>query len=465
MTDKTYTPSQSHLQLGDAFYDVVEPAKSPKTIIRFQNKVWAKRVGLADLDDAAWTDHFARFAPLPDNLPRPLALRYHGHQFGTYNPDLGDGRGFLYAQLHDLKDNRLLDLATKGSGPTPWSRGGDGMLTLQGGIREVLASELLEAQGVYTSKSFSLIETGLDLHRGDEPSPARSAVLVRLGHSHIRIGTFQRLAALGEQDNIDKLLAYCIDTYMPEINEEPAPKRTIAFFDAFSAKLAELAAQWTVAGFVHGVLNSDNININGESFDYGPWRFLPTYDPNFTAAYFDQTQRYAFGKQPDTLYWNLQRLAETLLHLEPQEKFQTILDSFAERFSIALGQNLCRRLGLKPQAPAQTKLLTDSWFQFLHVSQIPFEQAFFDCYAGLPHLENEVYQGENFAALASILGEFEPVQTRNHRYFAATKPCTLLNDETQAIWATIHENDDWTLFENKLKAIRQMGIAYGVYKE
>jgi uncharacterized protein YdiU (UPF0061 family) len=129
------------------------------------------------LSDAEWEAHFARFEPLPDNMPEPLAMRYHGHQFRTYNPDIGDGRGFLFAQVRDDK-SRLLDLATKGSGQTPYSRFGDGRLTLKGGVREVLAAEMLEALGVNTSKAFSLYETGEALTRGDEPSPTRSSVLV-----------------------------------------------------------------------------------------------------------------------------------------------------------------------------------------------------------------------------------------------------------------------------------------------
>jgi len=188
-----YRPETAILALGDAFYDAVAPADFPQAIPRFRNDRWARAVGLGGLDDEAWIRHFARFAPLPDNLPRPLALRYHGHQFRVYNPDIGDGRGFLFAQLRDA-DDRLLDLGTKGSGQTPYSRFGDGRLTLKGGVRELLATEMLEALGAETSKTFSLIETGEALERSDEPSPTRSAVLVRLQHSHIRIGTFQRLA-------------------------------------------------------------------------------------------------------------------------------------------------------------------------------------------------------------------------------------------------------------------------------
>ncbi len=174
-----YRPEMPILELGEDFYDPVEPADFPQTILRFRNDRWADAVGLAEFDDEAWVRHFGRFDPLPDNLIRPLALRYHGHQFRVYNPDIGDGRGFLFAQLRDGAD-RLLDLGTKGSGQTPYSRFGDGRLTLKGGVREVLATEMLEALGVETSKSFSLIETGEALERGDEPSPTRSAVLVRL---------------------------------------------------------------------------------------------------------------------------------------------------------------------------------------------------------------------------------------------------------------------------------------------
>ncbi len=144
------------LELGDHFYDPVHPADFPQAIPRFLNHRWAERVGLAETD---WQAHFARFEPLPGNLPHPLALRYHGHQFRVYNPDIGDGRGFLFAQVRDDR-GRLLDLGTKGSGQTPYSRRGDGRLTLKGGVREVLATEMLEALGVNTSKIFALFESG-----------------------------------------------------------------------------------------------------------------------------------------------------------------------------------------------------------------------------------------------------------------------------------------------------------------
>src|SRR5436189_1088600 len=194
-------PAPAILELGGDFYDPVEPADFPQTILRFRNDRAAATIGLDGLNDAEWIRHFGRFEPLADNLPQPLALRYHGHQFRTYNPEIGDGRGFLFAQLRDA-EGRLLDLGTKGSGQTPYSRFGDGRLTLKGGVREILATEMLEALGVNTSKSFSLIETGEALQRGDEPSPTRSSVLVRLSHGHVRIGSFQRLNVLDRPEEM-----------------------------------------------------------------------------------------------------------------------------------------------------------------------------------------------------------------------------------------------------------------------
>src|SRR5688572_16097366 len=206
----TYQPDPAFEKLGPDFADPVAPARFPQRVLRRRNQAWAAHVGLNALNDAEWESHFARFEPLPGNMSAPLAMRYHGHQFRTYNPEIGDGRGFLYAQLRDDSD-RLLDFGTKGSGQTPYSRFGDGRLTLKGGVREVLAAEMLEALGVYTSKSFALFETGEDLVRGDEPSPTRSSVLTRLSHGHIRIGTFQRLAFFEETSNIEKLVRYCLE--------------------------------------------------------------------------------------------------------------------------------------------------------------------------------------------------------------------------------------------------------------
>src|SRR4051812_13862313 len=305
-----YRPDPKFPALGSEFADAVEAARFPKTILRYRNDRAAVTVGLDTLTDDEWVLHFGRFEPLPGNLDPPLAQRYHGHQFRVYNPELGDGRGFLFAQLREAGGDRLLDLGTKGSGTTPWSRSGDGRLTLKGGVREVLATAMLEALGVPTSRSFSLVETGEDLVRGDEPSPTRSSVLVRLSESHIRFGTFQRHAFFERADRITALVDYAIGNYYPELEE--ANDRPAALLAAAVGRMARTTARWMAAGFVHGVLNTDNMNITGESFDYGPYRFLPFSDPNFTAAYFDQSGLYSFGRQPEAVFWNLQQLAGCL---------------------------------------------------------------------------------------------------------------------------------------------------------
>ena len=171
---------------------------------------------------------------------------------------------------------------------------------------------MLEALGVNTSKSFALFETGEALERGDEPSPTRSSVLTRLSHGHIRIGTFQRLAYFGDVENIAKLSRYCLGSLYQEQAADDDQENARRLFDLVCASTAELAASYLAAGFVHGVLNSDNINITGESFDYGPWRFTPHWDPDFTAAYFDHYGLYAFGRQPEAIHWDVAQLAGCL---------------------------------------------------------------------------------------------------------------------------------------------------------
>ncbi len=464
-----FQPSRQHESLGGAYYDVVEAARFPQHVLRYRNQRWAARVGLADLTDEEWIGHFGRFMPLPGSLERPLALRYHGHQFRTYNPHLGDGRGFLFAQLRDLEDGRLLDLGTKGSGQTPWSRHADGRLTLKGGVREVLATEMLEALGVETSKSFSLIETGEELERGDEPSPTRSSVLVRLSHSHIRIGTFQRFLYLDEAQNIERLLDYTIQSYMPDIWRSGAEERAVAFLEEVCRRVARMGAQWMAAGFVHGVLNTDNINITGESFDYGPWRFLPAYDPAFTAAYFDETGLYAFGRQPDALLWNLFRLAECLLPLAGQSKLETALATFEPALHEEFPRAILSRLGLRSNGRERDGMLARAFWTFLHETRAPFEQAFFDWYGGLASDERarqspstHLYDQPAFAPLRSALEGYEPQTgvSLEHSYFARQSPCTMLIEEVEALWNPIAQMDDWSHVYNKLHDIGIMADAY-----
>lgn len=470
-TSSSFRPSLSHTALGPEFYDEVSPAPFPQHTLRYRNGRWAGRVGLDGLTEAEWIAHFGRFEPLPDSNPKPLALRYHGHQFRTYNPQLGDGRGFLFAQMHDLEDGRLLDLGTKGSGRTPWSRTADGRLTLKGGVREILATEMLEALGVDTSKSFSLIETGEALMRGDEPSPTRSSVLVRLSHSHIRIGSFQRLLYLDQHDNIAKLIDYTIQTYMPDVWRDDVAARAVAFLEEVVRRVARTGAAWMLAGFVHGVLNTDNINVTGESFDYGPWRFLPVLDPAFTAAYFDESGLYAYGRQPDTLLWNLTRLAECLLPFAGQPELESALRSFEPEFHREFNAAMLRRLGLRGSSDEAVTELVRALWKFLNETRVSFEQVFFDWYGGLASETRaaasplaEVYASSAFTPVHANFAAHEAAESvkLDHAYFARQKPCTMLIEEVEGLWAPIAATDDWSALEAKLADIALMREAYGV---
>lgn len=447
-----YIPDTAILELGPDFYDPVEPAEFPETILRYRNDRWADAVGLGELDDARWIGHFGRFLHLPDNLVTPLALRYHGHQFRVYNPDIGDGRGFLFAQLRDGR-GRLLDLGTKGSGQTPWSRFGDGRLTLKGAIRELLATEMLEALGAVTSKTFSLIETGEALERNDEPSPTRSAVLVRLQHSHIRIGTFQRLATLGESDNIARLTAYCLRHYYRDESGDPA-----RLLDHVAAATARLAASYIAAGFVHGVLNSDNIAITAESFDYGPWRFTPYWDGAFTAAYFDHAGLYAFARQPEAVHWDLVQLALSLRAIAEAEALTPVLETFAQRFRTALRDALFARLAIRPTELDTDMRLVAALEDALGKETVTIDRFFFDWHGG-----RDPGGYGDFAEVRALVAGYDGVPgARDHPYWSDAEPCSMHIEEVEAIWARIAEADDWSALHAKLAAVRRMGEAMRV---
>jgi len=461
--DSSYRPDPRIGEIADIVATPVAPARFPEAQLRFRNDRWAGDVGLAGLDDAAWTAHFARFDPLPDNLPQPLALAYHGHQFRVYNPEIGDGRGFLFAQLRDAR-GRLMDLGTKGSGQTPYSRDGDGRLTLKGAVREILATEMLEALGVDTSKTFSVIETGEDLWRGDEPSPTRSAVLVRLSHSHIRFGTFQRIAALGDADQQRRLVRYAPDHYHGGVPHGTAEADLPALLlDHAVAAMARLAAQYMVAGFVHGVLNTDNMNITGESFDYGPWRFAPDWQPGFTAAYFDHAGLYCFGRQPEAIHWNLGQLAVALRLVSEAPPLIAELERFGERYIAALTEQFCWRLGVVPRGLELDRALIEAAEQLMIRTGIGIDRFFFDWMGGrVPDRHEALADAEAEQAwqhCMALISDYRPARDTAHPYWQDAAPQSMLIDEVEAIWARIAEDDDWQPLADKIGAVRRMGAA------
>jgi serine/tyrosine/threonine adenylyltransferase len=443
-----FHPERAIDAVADFLADPVEAARFPDHRIRWRNDRAAAEVGLDRLSDAEWIAHFGRFDPMAGSLPQPLALRYHGHQFRVYNPEIGDGRGFLFAQMRDAR-GRLMDLGTKGSGQTPWSRFGDGRLTLKGAVREILATEMLEALGVETSRSFSVVETGEALHRGDEPSPTRSAVLVRLNHGHIRIGSFQRLSALGHHTELERLVAYSLEHYYSEVTNKDAPARFLAHV---ARRTARMAASFMAAGFVHGVLNSDNINITGESFDYGPWRFAPTFDADFTAAYFDSAGLYAFGRQPEAIHWDVVQLAVALQPLAETDALANAVEQFAPAYRAALLDRMLWRLGIAPEGDERDVALVQAIEHALVTSQHPIDNFFSDWAGGDLREPDPAYATEAFAPFRDMVLPYAAV-------VGPVPRCPMLIEDVEAIWAPIAAQDDWSLFEEKIVAIRELGAA------
>lgn len=368
-----YEPSFQ--SLGNDYYDEVPAADFPQQILRFRNDRLLPKLGLdpKDVRDEDFVEAFGKF-----HCVGPfLAMRYHGYQFGEYNPYLGDGRGFLYGQVRGI-DGELYDFGTKGSGRTPYSRNADGRLTLKGGVREVLAAQMLHRLGVKTSRCLSLVETGESLWRGDEPSPTRSSVMVRFSRSHVRFGTFERLIFFRRKDLIKKLLDHVIYYYYPYLlEEEKEPQELYALFYADLVKrVAELAAQWMAAGFCHGVLNTDNMSITGESFDYGPYAFIPTYKLGFTAAYFDYSGLYSYGNQPQICQDNLAKLQKPLAAAIEQSDMDAALVRFWEHYAVKYRQLMINRLGFNNLPAPEAEELLNLTIKFLEESQVGYHDFF-----------------------------------------------------------------------------------------
>lgn len=498
-------------ELGSDFFDPVMAGEFQILKVRFQNTSLAKKINIST-NEPSWMAHFGKFQPLEDNLKEPLAMRYHGHQFHHYNPELGDGRGFLYAQF--LFDQNLFELGTKGSGTTPYSRRGDGRLTLKGAVREALCTAYLQFQSVNTSKTFSIIETKENLIRHDEPSPTRSAILFRYSHGHIRIGNFQRQLFYQNPENIKKLTSYCLKYFYPFASSSQSKEEMLLENATF--RLADLAASYMVSGFVHGVLNTDNINISGESFDYGPYRFLPHFDPHFTAAYFDTHGLYCFGRQPSSFLWNLKQLQKCLVYSNGDLKWDLELE-FGKNFQFHLVRRFLRKLHLKPKqlsAHFQEFLkdplsLEKNNFIFHENSQFPFspdtekreslitseefnkaqklvefffqwveshpecgyEEAFFYLSSLQLSVENEITKkwqdtfstSKEFNNLQTFISQhFENAEKNEDlkNYLKLSAPETMLINEIESIWEQIDSNDNWQLFENKIQRLERLNSVY-----
>jgi len=318
-----------------------QPAKVPAPRLLFLNEELAAELGLdpAGLEDERGAAIFAGNVVPAD--AEPIAQAYAGHQFGGFSPQLGDGRALLLGELVD-RAGRRRDIAFKGSGRTPFSRGGDGKAAVGPMLREALVSEAIHALGIPTTRALAVVATGEDVYR---ETPLPGAVLTRVAASHLRVGTFQFFAARGEYDSLRRLADYAIRRHDPDLADDP--DRHIGLLRSLARRQASLVAQWMNVGFIHGVMNTDNMAISGETIDYGPCAFLEAYDPDTVFSSIDQGGRYRFGNQPGIARWNLARFAESLLPLlaDPAdeaamrravERATEVIDEFGAMFDAAL---------------------------------------------------------------------------------------------------------------------------------
>ncbi len=307
----------SYATLPERFYARVAPTPVPDPKLVVFNRGLARKLGL----DPELLEPQAA-AMLSGNRPpedaNPIAMAYAGHQFGGFVPSLGDGRAILLGELH-APDGTLRDLQLKGAGLTPFSRGGDGRAALGPMLREYLISEAMHALGVPTTRSLAVVTTGEPVFR---ESALPGAVLTRVAASHVRVGTFQYFAARGDQEAVHTLLRYVIARHYPEASDVEVP--ALAVLRSVAQRQAALIADWMLLGFIHGVMNTDNMAVAGETIDYGPCAFMDPYDPNTVFSSIDHRGRYGFGNQPAIAQWNLARLAETLLPLIDPEPAKAV---------------------------------------------------------------------------------------------------------------------------------------------
>jgi uncharacterized protein YdiU (UPF0061 family) len=361
--DKVGTPvlpfDNSYARLPDRFFARLAPTPVKEPALIRANVALAHHLGL-DPDWLESPDGVSMLAgnSVPDGAA-PLAMAYAGHQFGNWVPQLGDGRAILLGEVIDA-DGVRRDIQLKGAGRTPFSRGGDGRAVLGPVLREYIVSEAMAALGVPTTRALAAVTTGEHIWR-DEPE--QGAVLTRVAKSHVRIGTFEFFANKGDVDGVRTLADYVIARHYPEIADADRPYR--ALLDAVIGRVAALVAQWLQIGFIHGVMNTDNMSIAGETIDYGPCAFMDTYDPATVYSAIDRQGRYAYANQPGIAHWNLSRLAGALLPLMGDDRDKAVamaqetLDTFPARFGDAYLAGFRRKLGLATARDDDADLLQD----------------------------------------------------------------------------------------------------------
>jgi uncharacterized protein YdiU (UPF0061 family) len=360
------------------FYAACLPEAKPEPDLLYLNRPLAEDLSLdVDLQDTPGLAALFSGNRLPEGA-EPIAQAYAGHQFGHFSPQLGDGRALVIGEVVNRQGKRY-DLCFKGSGRTPFSRGGDGKAAIGPMLREVLVGEAMHALGVPTTRSLAVTATGEPVYR-DTVLPG--AVLTRVAASHIRIGTFEFFAARGQQDRVKRLADYAIARHYPELLGKA--DSYLEFLRLVTRRQAALVAHWMSLGFIHGVMNTDNVSIAGETIDYGPCAFMEAYNPNAVFSSIDAQGRYAYGNQPPIAQWNLARLAETLLPLLSEDQHRSValanevLESFPETYRHDWLDIMRAKLGLMggtDQDLLVDTALIDEWLTLLQADKADYTLA------------------------------------------------------------------------------------------
>jgi uncharacterized protein YdiU (UPF0061 family) len=400
-TSRWFSFDNSYARELEGFYVPWSPSAVPEPRLIKLNRALAEELG-TDPESLLTTRGVEMLAGnvVPEGAT-PLAQAYAGHQFGQFSPQLGDGRALLLGEVID-RHGRRRDIALKGSGRTPFSRRGDGKCALGPALREYLVGESMEVLGIPTTQTLAVVATGETIRR-DRPLPG--AVLTRVAASHLRIGTFEFFAAHRGLDAVRQLANYAIARHYPDVAHQEQPY--LALLDAVATRQADLVARWLSIGFIHGVMNTDNMAISGETIDYGPCAFMESYDPNTAFSSIDTGGRYAYGQQADIAKWNLSRFAGTLLPLIDADGKRAIaaateiLDAFPSRHAACWLDLMRDKLGLDHTVAAakDDRILAEDFLKLLLGGRIDFTQGFralcdasegseraFDRFAEMPEL-------------------------------------------------------------------------------
>ncbi|CAN5131829.1 YdiU family protein [soil metagenome] len=429
------------------------PVRAPRLAI--VNHRLADELGL---DLKALTPEVAAAIFAGQSLPTgatPIAQAYSGHQFGGFTI-LGDGRAILLGEQR-TPSGRLVDIQLKGPGRTQFSRGGDGRAALGPMLREYIISEALAGLGIPTTRSLAVVTTGEPVYR---ESVRKGAILTRVAASHIRVGTFQFLAARQDLANLRVLADYTIDRHYPELAD--APNKYLVFFRAVADRQAALIARWQSVGFIHGVMNTDNMAISGESIDFGPCAFMNAYSPRTVFSSIDRNGRYAYGNQPTIAQWNLARFAETLLPLIDEDREKAIavatkaLEDWANVFERYRLEGMRKKLGLQTEEAGDTELV-QSLLDWMEKSQADFTNTFREL-SSAGTLAGDRYQEAEFQAWDArwqlrLSGEGKPDGSA-YTLMQAVNPAVIArNNRVEEALAAAEEHDDLATLQRLLAVL------------